>query len=625
MDLHQLLGLGLGVCRAEKPCILAPAHAPRRAGELRKLEFEDALDREGGIPRLAIRIATWNVLAPAYVSKKAFPDVEALWLEPDLRLPRVEAVLERLGADVLCLQEACDTERWRCFLAKCGYEVAHAQRTQRTDGCAIAWKRDLFQRVGGLTVDFDEELRTSSPSPTVASRFCRKNVGLVVELELRDQQRGGSAYSSRAEVPFCRLLVATTHLYWGPSHEDVRSWQLHVFLDRIEAAYGNSRPLALCGDFNLLPGSASYSFLQQGAVEFPRQLRNVERFLFDLDISKLSRPLRLLGIDTALETRLERDERQRLESLGKANTGALPLPLFTRAICEGRVVVSASKRLLERNDCPTSYFLNARIGEQGVVDLCRDLAVELRPGRFFRRCVKCNGVNNRLGKAEESARARELATEMKAPAGVAMFECNGCHLVFWMEMSADSPWSRAQLQVDRLMKLMSGCSADVDDADAEQPLQRSASLAFLRDGGGRLSHGLRLRSVYRDVEGVADSQAEAPPTAAAADVGVDAVEAKTGREHGVGAPAWPKRNSGAVTNSKDGFHGCIDYVWLTPELYARGRRRLRVPTVQDLFAGGYGTLVPAALPGDTALRSLVGDSWPSDHWPLAVDLEWQSG
>lgn len=62
-----------------------------------------------------------------------------------------------------------------------------------------------------------------------------------------------------------------------------------------------------------------------------------------------------------------------------------------------------------------------------------------------------------------------------------------------------------------------------------------------------------------------------------------------------------------LTNSKIGFHGLIDYVWLAPELLAGVRRRLRPLAPVDLGAGsshvardarefathGYGTRVSA--------------------------------
>merc|ERR1712107_647909 len=80
----------------------------------------------------------------------------------------------------------------------------------------------------------------------------------------------------------------------------------------------------------------------------------------------------------------------------------------------------------------------------------------------------------------------------------------------------------------------------------------AASSRFLRDGGGKLEHGFvgGLRSVYEDLEIPTDAKAH-----------VDAV---------------------SVTNSKFGFHGLIDYIWLSPGLHRGMQRRLRLLTVADL-------------------------------------------
>jgi len=71
-----------------------------------------------------------------------------------------------------------------------------------------------------------------------------------------------------------------------------------------------------------------------------------------------------------------------------------------------------------------------------------------------------------------------------------------------------------------------------------------------------------------------------------------------------------------VTNAKHGFHGCIDYIWLTQDLYSMCSQRLRVFAAHELRA---------ILPGEERLPSLVGPVWPSDHWPLAVDIAMPGG
>lgn len=81
-----------------------------------------------------VRVATWNVLADAYARPGWFPGVDPALLAPGARRDAIAAVLDRLDADVVLLQEAepallDSLTAWR--------HVDFAQRTGKPDGCAI--------------------------------------------------------------------------------------------------------------------------------------------------------------------------------------------------------------------------------------------------------------------------------------------------------------------------------------------------------------------------------------------------------------------------------------------------------------------------------------------------------
>lgn len=509
------------------------------------------------------RVVTWNMLAPSYARQKSFPDVPGPCLQTAVRYPLIEAVLLALNPDVLCLQEVEEATRWQKWLSSQGLDSTFAAREARCDGCLIAWRRSLFKNAGELTVHFDPA-RVEIPVPEmVASRFTRYNNALIVKLAPADGHSGP------------RWIIATTHLYWGAQHEDVRCWQLKVLLERVEERFGVELPLAVCGDLNLLPGSCSHTFLARGSVEFQRAYRRVSRFLVDRDISKQARLLRHLGLDAAVETKLERDARR-----ADGGTDMGQVPLFQRAIREGRVIVSSSGKMLQRHECPPSYYLDARNAKNSLAKLCCDLAVEVEPSRFFSRCVKCNGqILQCYPSSPEHARARE---SFHAPTDVTLYECQDCAQVYWFSVDADHPSARAQQQVRELLRFI---EAEVRETATTFHGSPMASSTFLRDGGGSLEHSRALRSVYEDVEkGWITSDAA---SGEAVDVAPGAVS--------------PPR---VITNSKFGFHGCIDYMFLSPDLYAGCGRRLALPTV-----------------GSREPPSLVSKDWPSDHWPLAVDLD----
>eukprot|EP00434_Breviolum_minutum_P041272 symbB.v1.2.036714.t1/scaffold5176.1/size30145/3 len=68
---------------------------------------------------------------------------------------------------------------------------------------------------------------------------------------------------------------------------------LQLLLEAAASHFGSDKPLALCGDLNMLPWGSGYKLLQTGSLEVPKKFRNVERFLVDRDISKAAKPLRL--------------------------------------------------------------------------------------------------------------------------------------------------------------------------------------------------------------------------------------------------------------------------------------------------------------------------------------------
>ncbi|CAJ1377120.1 unnamed protein product [Effrenium voratum] len=488
-----------------------------------------------------LRFCTWNVLAPSYALHKSFPDVDREHLKTAHRLPLQREVLAQVDADVFCLQEIENSEQWQEHLAGLGYGTAFAPRPNRADGCLIAWRLNRLKCCGQLLVDFDEVLASQSLAPAVFARFARKNVALVVELDLGD----------------ARFLVATTHLYWGSEHEDVRVWQLQTLLEAA-SSFGH-QPLALCGDLNLLPGGDAYKLLRNGSLDVPQRFQNVERFLVDRDISKAAKPLRLLGLDVVVESPEERLQRPEAAQ----GLRAAKLPVVTRAARERRVLVSASKRLVVRADAALAYFLDARDFERSLAQLCVDLSVDLGEEHFFTRCVKCNG---RVFPLADTAQENERAAAFGAPGSVPLFTCAQCGQIYWFSHDEGSASARARLQVETLVKLVGQLKTE-STGDVHKDTQ-DGSAEFLRNGGGRLRHDWKLCSAYEDVE----LQSEA-----------------------------------VVSNSKYGFHGCIDYIWLSSDFCPQGR--LQLPTCCQLQEDP-----------EKPLPSLVSRGWPSDHWPLASDL-----
>lgn len=228
---------------AEAPC-------PRSKELLLDFSFESVREEPvvsptGSPSAHTVRICSWNILASAYATCKAFPDVEPTVLAWPRRRPLIAAALLRLDADVVCLQEV---DRPFEDLGMEDYDHVRAQRPDsRADGCIIAWRRNLFTLESQEVISFDDHLPVGMKEE--GSRFRRGNCALIAELR----------HTSKGERPFA---VATAHLCWEAECEDVRQVQISVFLRALEP---HSKRLGhrtvLCGDLNAMPGCASHGII----------------------------------------------------------------------------------------------------------------------------------------------------------------------------------------------------------------------------------------------------------------------------------------------------------------------------------------------------------------------------
>lgn len=192
-----------------------------------------------------VRIMSWNILAPAYATCSKFPDADPACLRWSRRAVQIKEIIANIAADVMCFQEVpIDDEHMDDLgLNPNTYKSFSCKRPDgRTDGCTIAWRSDSFALVSNLCVSFDEKLQGES-------RMHTGHVAAIVELQ------------PRASGCTKNLVVATMHLAWGDSAEDVRVWQLSALfheLVRYKGAY-----IVICGDMNSVPCGKVYELLSK--------------------------------------------------------------------------------------------------------------------------------------------------------------------------------------------------------------------------------------------------------------------------------------------------------------------------------------------------------------------------
>lgn len=181
-------------------------------------------------------LATWNVLADAYVRPDWYRGVPAALLEPRRRRARVIERAKALAADVLCLQEVEEgcAAGLEAALAPLGYSSHFAQKGGgKPDGCAT------FVR-GARVVD--------------------------ARPHFYEDGSGHLALLTHLDVAGTAVLVANTHLKWDdPVKESGARWCV-LQARSLARALGPSGAAVVCGDLNVRPGDPTLAELEAAGL-----------------------------------------------------------------------------------------------------------------------------------------------------------------------------------------------------------------------------------------------------------------------------------------------------------------------------------------------------------------------
>ncbi|XP_052746540.1 protein angel isoform X2 [Bicyclus anynana] len=204
----------------------------------------------------SFRVVSYNVLAQYLLEchPYLYTGCGLRNLKWKIRAARIYDEILSLSPDIFCLQEVQVSHLdsfYRKFEAL-GYCGVFKQKTgQRQDGCAIYFKRSLFEMQDHVSVEYYQ------PEMPILNR---DNIGLMVKL-------------SPKCTPNTPIVVATTHLLYNPKRTDVRLAQMQVLLAEIDRfAYindgkeSNYLPIILTGDLNSTPDSAVVKLLDKGYV-----------------------------------------------------------------------------------------------------------------------------------------------------------------------------------------------------------------------------------------------------------------------------------------------------------------------------------------------------------------------
>lgn len=230
-------------------------------------------------------LMSYNTLCQHYATPKMYKYTPSWALMWEYRRKKLTEEITGYKPQVICLQEVetqTYEEYWLPLLEKRGYKGVFYSKgraktmgeklAKKVDGCATFYLSSVFTLVGKRQMDYSGLVMTQDKFKKTEDLFNRMankdNVALVSVLQ--------------HTATGTKVVVANTHLHWDPEYNDVKTMQVAVLLDELQATvrkYTGSRddynkmPLVICGDFNSQRDSAVYELIAQGASKNHTDMR----------------------------------------------------------------------------------------------------------------------------------------------------------------------------------------------------------------------------------------------------------------------------------------------------------------------------------------------------------------
>jgi mRNA deadenylase 3'-5' endonuclease subunit Ccr4 len=202
---------------------------------------------------LSFSVASYNVLARAYVHRAWYPRSPAIVLNPSWRRAALAHYVLTLDADILCLQEV-ETQTLaalRARLAPLNYASQYARRQGgKPDGCATFYRRDLFELVDANTVVYNDGVDAQGNSGNIALFALLRGAGGTIG-------------------------VINTHLTWDPPSTAPESRRGHKQARQLLLNWENMVESAnawiLAGDFNVTPENDVVAMIKRAGFHYGHQ------------------------------------------------------------------------------------------------------------------------------------------------------------------------------------------------------------------------------------------------------------------------------------------------------------------------------------------------------------------
>lgn len=557
-----------------------------------------------------IRVLTWNILADVYDSttKLSFEERSSV----------VSRTIETLDADLILLQEV---DHWFDYFLPSfegtAYGYQYYQRPTRKDGIVTLYRKDIFELVDEsedvVRLDYDDIAKALDRVGQNGASFRRQNVGLLLRLRLKEDKSSS-------------VVVANTHLYWSPAKPEVKLAQTRMLIESIEKLACTSgvqrfAPVIMGGDFNSVPTSDLYRRIQEGKV-FRGGLfegsyygnGSPPKFLADTSLKKLCSWLRMLGVDCAMES----EESEFARTAKPVQNFDL---FFSTARSQSRIILSSSRKLTERANCPLNFYVKTNNFEAALVEIVRTFNVEINENTFLTVCGKCGG---RIRKSSKSEIRESFSTEYLPEDGRPLFQCVECMQPYWWNERVDSSPARAMRVASRLFDIIKS------DREGEKVRGKSASMPSSVYANGVTEDKRPLRYEFLTTEDSnedlnkmfeARDLAITDRDAVKADESIDMEKAEDQDEDSLrfsSAYALVNDSEAEFTNWAGDFKGTLDYVFVSKNDFDVKNSQV----LPSIMSEGESEKDLLGLP--YAIQSYHGTpnlEWPSDHFVILVEMD----
>ncbi|GMM29595.1 RNA exonuclease [Martiniozyma asiatica (nom. inval.)] len=229
-----------------------------------------------------IRISSYNILSRHYVWPQLYSYLPLNFTNWKQRKERLDSQIEELSqvSDLLCFQEMeyqIYKNHWEGMMNKLGFSSIFSKKQKpgywkksanMMDGVGLFYRNELFELINYEQIDLAQQFKNGWVEDTTDTKerlINRNTVAVIAVLKHRKTD----------EI----IFISNTHLYWNPSHDDVKLMQSYLLTKLIHRSikryYGvnhdeipiNKRPkIIMVGDFNSEPSSMVYKFMSEGHI-----------------------------------------------------------------------------------------------------------------------------------------------------------------------------------------------------------------------------------------------------------------------------------------------------------------------------------------------------------------------